>query len=249
MPAIDIAQLAIYAMLSIPVVYCLVKHGRTGFLGWFYLLGFCGLRLAAAGMENSNKNNSSNSQGTLIVENIGLTPLLLGSIGVLHEAYVDNPFLIISNLKSESRTNHPSLNRRVTSKLTRQPKVEWIGILFYHILVSSAVALMVVGITNLTSTTNGQPSSRSSSSGLLKGGFVVIFLCWVLLTVFALWSWSTARRSRASSVPYALDREQEAQPTFDERGKSRATQDRDGSSLVSQLCTRKGHCIWRQAPA
>lgn len=71
------AELAIYAILSIPVLYLLVRHSPAGLLGWFYLFAFCSLRIVGGAI-------SSSSAG--LISSIGLSPLLLAASGLLHEA-------------------------------------------------------------------------------------------------------------------------------------------------------------------
>lgn len=75
------AELAIYAILSIPVLYILVRHGLAGLLGWFYLFAFCTLRLVGGAMSMQTDNGSGN-----IISNVGLSPLLLAASGILHES-------------------------------------------------------------------------------------------------------------------------------------------------------------------
>lgn len=71
------AELAIYAILCLPVLYLLVRHSPVGLLGWFYLLAFCTLRIVGAAV-------SASSAG--IISSVGLSPLLLAASGILHEA-------------------------------------------------------------------------------------------------------------------------------------------------------------------
>ncbi len=71
------AELAIYATLSPPVLYLLIRHSPAGLLGWFYLFAFCTLRIVGGAL-------SSSSAG--IISSIGLSPLLLAASGILHEA-------------------------------------------------------------------------------------------------------------------------------------------------------------------
>jgi prolipoprotein diacylglyceryltransferase len=78
------AQLAIYAVLSIPVIYILYRHGKQGFLGWTYLLIFCVLRMTGTGMSLSNPA----STGAIVISNIGISPLLLSILGIMHEGRV-----------------------------------------------------------------------------------------------------------------------------------------------------------------
>lgn len=82
--ALSIAQLAIYLILAPPAVFILVKHGKLGLLGWFYLFVFTTLRIVGSALQISAGESPSSS--ALIVSSIGLTPLLLAAAGIGHEA-------------------------------------------------------------------------------------------------------------------------------------------------------------------
>lgn len=75
------ATLAIYLTLSLPVLFLLKKHGRHGFLGWLFLFLFCTLRIISGAMALKSTSGAAS-----IVSNVGLSPLLLASAGILHEA-------------------------------------------------------------------------------------------------------------------------------------------------------------------
>lgn len=81
--SIAAAKLAIYIIFSQPAFYCLFKHGKVGFLGWFYVQLFCILRVVTGAL---GLHGSSTSTTTAILSSIGLSPLLLAASGVLHEA-------------------------------------------------------------------------------------------------------------------------------------------------------------------
>ncbi|KAL7956592.1 hypothetical protein V8C34DRAFT_210701 [Trichoderma compactum] len=80
MTATSTAELAIYAALSIPNTYIMFKHGRTGLLGWTYLLVFCTLRIVGGVLDLSGSTAAG------IISSIGLSPLLLAASGILKEA-------------------------------------------------------------------------------------------------------------------------------------------------------------------
>ena len=80
MTALTTAELAIYAVLVLPTLFILYKHGKPGILGWTYLFIFCTLRIIGGAMFLSK------SSSAVTVSNIGLSPLLLSAAGVLHEA-------------------------------------------------------------------------------------------------------------------------------------------------------------------
>ena len=76
------ATCAIYVFLTFPVLYILCKHGRRGFLGWFFLFAFCTLRIISGGMGVKG----SSSPAASIISSVGLSPLILAASGILHEA-------------------------------------------------------------------------------------------------------------------------------------------------------------------
>ncbi|PNP51302.1 hypothetical protein THARTR1_08059 [Trichoderma harzianum] len=80
MTATSTAELAIYATLSIPNIYILFRHGRSGLLGWAYLLVFCTLRIVGGVLDLSGSTAAG------IISSIGLSPLLLAAFGILKEA-------------------------------------------------------------------------------------------------------------------------------------------------------------------
>lgn len=84
-----IASLAIYLFLLQPVSYCLWKHGKRGILGWLALHSLCVIRIVGNAVQlNAYNNHSTGGLATLILQSVGLSPLILGAVGILHEASV-----------------------------------------------------------------------------------------------------------------------------------------------------------------
>jgi len=76
-----LAQLAIYAALSLPVLYVLWRHRPAGLLGWFFLFAFCTIRIVGGALSTGNDQATGG-----IIASVGLSPLLLATAGILHEA-------------------------------------------------------------------------------------------------------------------------------------------------------------------
>jgi hypothetical protein len=78
------ATLAIDIALAIPGIYVVFKHGlRHGaILGWMYLFIFFTLRIISSAMQLHDPTSTAAS----LVSSIGLSPLLLSAIGILHES-------------------------------------------------------------------------------------------------------------------------------------------------------------------
>lgn len=83
---VDIATLIVYIVLLNPVLYCLWKHGKAGILGWLCLQSFCLVRIVGTILDLHNNAVHSTSSDSLLVSNIGLSPLLLAALGILHES-------------------------------------------------------------------------------------------------------------------------------------------------------------------
>lgn len=111
------AELAIFAILVFPTIFCLIRHLPPGLLGWTYLVLFCILRIVGGALGVS----SPAPKATQIVSNIGLSPLLLAVSGIVHEA-------------------------RFLRKPELDKKMELVTILALHIAVTTGLALLVVGV-------------------------------------------------------------------------------------------------------
>ncbi len=81
-----IAQIAIYTFLVFPVLFAFVRHGIHGYIGWGYLFAFCTLRIIGSALKVHYDNEGIFSSTATIISSVGLSPLLLGVIGILHEA-------------------------------------------------------------------------------------------------------------------------------------------------------------------
>lgn len=83
---IDISILVVYLALLNPILYCLWIHGKPGILGWAALQAFCIIRIVGSILNLHNNKVHSTSSNSLLLSNIGLSPLLLAALGILHEA-------------------------------------------------------------------------------------------------------------------------------------------------------------------
>ena len=77
-----VSSIVIYALLLLPAIYCLWHHGKHGIIGWAYLVAFCTLRIIGAALEIQNSRSST----AQIISAVGLSPLILAILGILHES-------------------------------------------------------------------------------------------------------------------------------------------------------------------
>ncbi|OJJ49488.1 hypothetical protein ASPZODRAFT_129966 [Penicilliopsis zonata CBS 506.65] len=164
MAALFDTEIAIYALLALPILWLLLRHGPAGLLGWLYLFIFCGLRIVGGVLVIKGKPAGD------IVASVGISPLLLAIDGILHEA----------------RTYRKAVNSG--------NNLEWIFVGIFHVLVTSGIALVAVGASNLES---AHPSSNDFT--LVKAGMGVLEACWVIL---ALWAVSSLFSKSRNALAY-----------------------------------------------
>lgn len=83
---ISITQLVIYVPCLALAFFICLRHGFKRTSGWLYTLLFCGVRIAGAICQLCTYNNDSSGllEAVVIIGSIGLAPLLLAALGMLH---------------------------------------------------------------------------------------------------------------------------------------------------------------------
>ncbi|KAG0649002.1 hypothetical protein D0Z07_5006 [Hyphodiscus hymeniophilus] len=154
-----VITLIIFGALGLPTLFILWRHGRHGILGWFYLQLLCLITVIGAIVElKAIANNTTKSTGVVIINSVGLSPLLLAALGIMHEA------------------------RRARNKDLRK-KLEWFLVISMHILVSLGLIVMIIGIVKVE-----DKKEAPNTSHVIKFGLLVVFICWLTLCAWALWS-------------------------------------------------------------
>ncbi|KAI1363184.1 hypothetical protein F5Y08DRAFT_251708 [Xylaria arbuscula] len=165
MDSLPTAQLAIYIVLTIPIIYLLVRHWPTGVLGWLYLFAFTTLRIVGGALS---MGDHSTSGGASIISSIGLSPLLLATSGILHEA-------------------------RVYRGL-RSSKLEWWVVGLFHLIVATGVALVGTGASALEQSSN----ATQSDLVLLDVGVALLTASWLILCFWTAISFRSSHHVEAA---------------------------------------------------
>lgn len=83
---IAIAELVVYIPVALVSLFLVLRHGFHRQLGWIYLFVLSGIRIAGGVMEILSHNDPSNTNDAewgVILQSVGLSPLLLSSLGLL----------------------------------------------------------------------------------------------------------------------------------------------------------------------
>jgi hypothetical protein len=80
------AEICVYIPIFILTIIVVFRHGFQKQLGWIYLAIFCIVRIAGAGFKIESAHHPTNStdvEWAAILQSVGLSPLLMASLGLL----------------------------------------------------------------------------------------------------------------------------------------------------------------------
>ncbi|TVY48631.1 hypothetical protein LOCC1_G003105 [Lachnellula occidentalis] len=187
---IAIVDLVLYIPLLITVIFVLIRHGFQKQLGWIYLLIFTVVRSAGAVMELLYIHDPSNStylEWSMILASVGLSPLLLASLGLLKRVidctstHVSSgePNVIVSALSERLR-----IIKRLSGKATANSRRSRL-IQLLQLPTTIALILCVVGGMDAVSSSS-TPSEIKTGLKDTKWGmgiFIVIYILLCILTI------------------------------------------------------------------
>ncbi|KAL4779040.1 hypothetical protein BJX76DRAFT_365650 [Aspergillus varians] len=103
---VAIAELVIYIPIALVTIFVVFRHGFHKQLGWIYLLIFCVVRVAGAILQilsHKNPDDSKEKEWAAILSSVGLSPLILASLGFLKRVFDE----------TTSRTPNPKTSQRI----------------------------------------------------------------------------------------------------------------------------------------
>lgn len=80
-----------------------------------------------------------------------------------------------------------NMNRRTYYSDPVTKKVKWTVLLSFHLIVSTGVAILVTGASNLQSS-NVKPSDVSKDTSLVKLGMALLTIAWAMIAIISVWT-------------------------------------------------------------
>ncbi|KAJ5273549.1 hypothetical protein N7478_008674 [Penicillium angulare] len=164
--SISIAELVVYIPVTLLAIFVVFRHGFHKQLGWIYLCIFGGIRIAGAILEilsTQHPDNTNDAEWAMILQSVGLSPLLLSTLGLL------------------KRVSVPSLEFLVNYHSGGQDKVR--GAIIVYLLVYLAVCLLwVITTRDLRSMDAGQ--KRIFSCVFIALPLIAVRLLYSLISAF-----------------------------------------------------------------
>ncbi|GLI81849.1 hypothetical protein PoHVEF18_010241 [Penicillium ochrochloron] len=87
---VAIAELVIYIPIALLSIFVVFRHGFYKQLGWIYLCIFSGIRIGGSIMEilsTKNPENANDKEWATILQSVGLSPLLLSTLGLMKRIF------------------------------------------------------------------------------------------------------------------------------------------------------------------
>ncbi|KAH8664366.1 hypothetical protein BX600DRAFT_436916 [Xylariales sp. PMI_506] len=158
--SVTTATLAVDITLSLPCLYVMIKHGfhHGAIVGWLYLFLFFGLKIVGSIMEMHDPTSSAAS----LIASIGLSPLILAALGILHEA-------------------------RAYCIANRNRFFDLVWIVGLHFFVSGAVVLVAMGASGAQNP-DTSPDKVTRDLKLVKIGMAILIIGWLALIILTLGS-------------------------------------------------------------
>ena len=178
--SLSVSYIVIYPFIAIPAIFSLIRHGKYGILGWGYLIAFCIMRLTGAGLQLANPSSSTAS----ILIGVGLSPLILAALGILHESCVN--FTLCPYHVGGTHSCHRS---HFIAGGRPWPLKTALYILL-HLAVGVAVALVA----------SGSKSSSGSTSGKSRVGAFLFLLIWFIIAAICYLSLSYPKVNNAARL-------------------------------------------------
>lgn len=88
---VAIAELVVYIPVALCAIFVVIRHGFHKQLGWIYLVVFSGIRISGSVLEilsTKNPDNINEKEWAIILQSVGLSPLLLATLGLLKRMFV-----------------------------------------------------------------------------------------------------------------------------------------------------------------
>ncbi|KGO47293.1 hypothetical protein PEX1_027560 [Penicillium expansum] len=194
---IAIAELIIYIPTALVTILVVLRHGFHKQLGWIYLCIFSAIRVGGAVMETlstRNANNSTYKEWAIIIQSVGLSPLLLSTLGLLKRVFDETSQHMPSSPESKRNTILQGLSssgvggkligiysQRATA-ISRRSKL----IQLLHLPALIALILSISGGTNQTSSTVSNHTSGKTQTCVAIIIFLIIYIAtcilWIITT-------------------------------------------------------------------
>ncbi|KAE8441871.1 hypothetical protein EG329_004226 [Mollisiaceae sp. DMI_Dod_QoI] len=184
---IAIAEIGVYIPVFLLTAIVVFRHGFKRQAGWIYLALFCLIRLAGAGFkiaQTHNPTNKTDIEWAAILQSVGLSPLLLASMGLLKRVTdeVSNHLRSDNNAYFAANSGVVNIVAKRATASSRRSRIIQIAALPTMI----ALALAIVGGTDEADSDASDISNGKKYTKIAVILFLAIYLLLCALTIITM---------------------------------------------------------------
>ncbi|AEO64594.1 uncharacterized protein THITE_2110891 [Thermothielavioides terrestris NRRL 8126] len=194
-------EIAVYVPALILSILLCIRHGFRRSSGWFYLFALCLIRIVGGACQLATLSNDSIGliETAIILDRIGLTPLMLATLGLLSRLYVLLPLVPASG--SSQQLTHELLSLCRADWINQASATPFLSTLYFRLvqlLIVLGAVLSIVGVTNSIDDSSAAAAAQSGSSSAISDAAVIMYVAaYVGLVAILL----VCARAAASAVP------------------------------------------------
>ena len=192
---VSIAELIVYIPALIATAMVTSRHGAHRASGWIYIIILCAVRIAGAVCQLLTYHDKSEGllKATLIMDSIGISPLLLATLGVLSRLYV------MSSKSSRGRSNMYRSVDWINSRGTQVFGMKQFRLV--QLLITIGLILSIAG-----GTSGSSSDGQVTVSAMVKAGIILYIVAFAGITVILVMSfgYTTAVPIQERRSPVAI---------------------------------------------
>jgi len=190
--SLNIAELAIYLPFLFLTLFVVFRHGIHRQSGWIYLAIFCLIRIIGAALgiaAQKNPSNVSDLEWSAILGSVGISPLLLTSLGLLKRITDETTNRIPAEGATQGQSRFETamsytILGRIFGRLGVHQFATSYRSRFLQLLQLPAAIALIICIVGGSDLTDSSTSEQSTGKKLIKAGliiFLIIYICLFLL--------------------------------------------------------------------
>ncbi|KAJ6103639.1 hypothetical protein N7486_003861 [Penicillium sp. IBT 16267x] len=185
---IAIAELVIYIPVTLLAIFVVFRHGFHKQLGWIYLCIFGIIRIAGAIMEilsTKTPDNENDKEWALILQSIGLSPLLLSTLGLLKRIFDETTRHIPSDPDSKRNvivkglSAFPGIIGRLVSIFSRRATATSRRSKVVQLLHLPALIALILAISGGTDQASSNVSDHASGKSETRAAIILFLLIYI----------------------------------------------------------------------
>ncbi|KAK0122055.1 hypothetical protein ONS95_010319 [Cadophora gregata] len=176
--AIAYAEICVYVPVFLLTLIVVFRHGFKKQLGWIYLAIFCVIRIAGAGfkIQEAKSPNKTNTEWAGILQSVGLSPLLMASLGLLKRVTDE----VSDHVRAQN--NHFAGTGGIVELVTKRATASSRRSRIIQVMQLPTIIALILCIAGGTDQAGSSPSEVKTGKKDTKIGIIIFLFVYLLLS-------------------------------------------------------------------